>query len=81
MMNYMSYSIKKAGSIPEIEKTMEEPPTPISKPKSELQPEPEKNTPPASDSSKPVSKKVPPPIPPNPDHLKISTNSSNTDNK
>ena len=81
MMNYMSYSIKKAGSIPEIEKTMEEPPTPISKPKSELQPEPEKNTPPASDSSKPVSKKVPPPIPPKPDHLKVSTNSSNTDDK
>ena len=48
---------------------------------SESQPEPEKNTPPAPDSPKPVSKKVPSPIPPKPDHLKISTNFSNTDDK
>ena len=48
---------------------------------SESQPELKKNTPPAPDSSKPVSKKVPPPIPSTPDHLKVSTNSSNTDDK
>ena len=45
------------------------------------QPESEKNAPPAPDSPKPVSKKVPPPIPPKLDYLKISTNSSNTDDK
>src|SRR5207248_11335579 len=44
------------------------------------QPESEKNTHPAPDFPKLVSKKVPPPIPPKPDHLKISTNSSNTEN-
>ena len=64
-----------------IDNEAEELPTPISKPKSKSQPESEKNTPPALDSPKPVSKKVPPPIPPKPDHLKISTNSSNTDDK
>src|SRR2546421_7518497 len=36
---------------------------------------------PIPDSSKSVSKKVSPPIPPKPDYLKISTNSSNTDDK
>ena len=45
------------------------------------QPESEKNAPSAPDSPKPVSKKVPPPIPPKPDHLKMSTNSSNTDDE
>ena len=64
-----------------IDNEAEELPTPISKPKSESQPESEKNAPPAPDSPKPVSKKVPPPIPPKPDYLKISTNSSNTDDK
>src|ERR1044071_5253227 len=64
-----------------IDNESEESPTPISKPESASQPKPEKNTHPIPDSPKPVSKKVPPPIPPKPDHLKVSTNSSNTDNK
>src|SRR5436190_18585382 len=64
-----------------IDNEAEELPTPISKPKSESQPESEKITPPALDFPKPVSKKVPPPIPLKPDHLKVSTNSSNTDDK
>src|SRR5437762_10535494 len=59
-----------------IDNEAEELPTSISKPKSESQPESEKNAPPAPDSPKSVSKKVLPPIPPKPDYLKISTNSS-----
>src|SRR5207245_2896721 len=54
-----------------IDNEAEELPTPISKPKSESQPESEKITPPALDSPKPVSKKVSPPVPPKPNHLKI----------
>ena len=41
----------------------------------------EKNTFPAPDSSKPVSKKVPPPIPFKPDHLKVSAKPSDTENE
>ena len=63
-----------------IDNEAEELSTPISKSKSESQPEPKKNASPAPDSSKPVSKKVSLPILPKLDHLKISTNSSNTEN-
>src|SRR5437763_9372754 len=62
-----------------IDNEAEELSTPISKSKSESQPEPKKNASPAPDSSKPVSKKVSLPILPKLDHLKISTNSSNTE--
>ena len=56
-----------------IDNEAEESSTPISKP------EAEKNTPPISNSFKPVSKKIPPPISPKPDHLKVSTNTSTSE--